>query len=111
MRKTCRVLEQVAGLRLSPGGLALAAKRTADRVQTSFDDLVTEVRAAAAVFVDETSWYVGAPGPWPWTFTTADTTVDHVGRSRARRVVLDILGPTFAGVLVSDCLASYEDLP
>ncbi|MDB5353073.1 MAG: hypothetical protein JWN86_4320 [Planctomycetota bacterium] len=111
MRKTCRVLKQVAGLTLSPGGLALAARRTADRVQASFDALVQEVRAAAAVFVDETSWYVGAPGPWLWTFTTADATVYHVDPTRARRVVLEMLGATFAGILVSDCLASYEGLP
>jgi hypothetical protein len=56
MRKTCRVLKQVAPLTLSPGGLALAIERTADRVRSNFDNLVTEVRAVAAVFVDETSW-------------------------------------------------------
>jgi hypothetical protein len=111
MRKTCRVLEHLAGLTLSPGGLALAVQRTANRVRSGFDSLVIEVRAAAAVFVDETSWYVGAPGQWLWTFTTADTTVYHVDRSRGRQVVLDLLGQAFAGILVSDCLASYDGLP
>jgi hypothetical protein len=111
MRKTCRVLKHLAGLTLSPGGLALAVQRTAEKVRSGFDSLVVEVRAAAAVFVDETSWYVGAPGHWLWTFTTADTTVYHVDQSRGRQVVLDMLGATFAGILVSDCLASYEGLP
>ncbi|HEY2307932.1 MAG TPA: IS66 family transposase [Streptosporangiaceae bacterium] len=111
MRKTCRVLQLVAGLALSPGGLAQAVQRTAARVQPAFDSLVTEVRAAAAVFADETSWYVGAPGYWLWTFTTADATVYHVDSSRGRQVVLDTLGEDFAGILVSDCLASYENLP
>ena len=111
MRKTCRVLEQLTGLTLSPGGLALAVQRIADRVRGSFDSLIIELRSAAAVFVDETSWYVGEPGYWLWTFTTADTTVYHVDRSRGRQVVLDMLGEMFAGILVSDCLASYEGLP
>jgi hypothetical protein len=111
MRKTCRVLQLVAGLTLSPGGLAQAVQRTAAKVQPAFDSLVTEVRAAAAVFADETSWYVGAPGYWLWTFTTADATVYHVDPSRGRQVVLDLLGADFAGILVSDCLASYENLP
>ncbi len=111
MRKACRVLRLLAGLRLSPGGLAQAVRRTAAKVLPAFDGLVAEVRAAAAVFADETSWYVGAPGYWLWTFTTADATVYHVDRSRGRRVVLDMLGEEFAGVLVSDCLASYENLP
>ena len=111
MRKTCRVLRLLAGLTLSPGGLALAVQRTAAKVQPAFDSLVTEIRTAAAVFADETSWYVGAPGYWLWTFTTAGATVFHVDQSRGRQVVLDLLGADFAGILVSDCLASYEGLP
>ena len=70
-----------------------------------------EVRAAAAVYADETSWYVGGPGYWLWTFTTADATVYHVDHCRGRQVVLDLLGEDFPGMLVSDCLASYEALP
>jgi hypothetical protein len=111
MRKTCRVLRLLAGLTLSPGGLAQAVQRTAAKVQPAFDSLILDVRGAAAVFADETSWYVGAPGYWLWTFTTADATVYHVDSSRGRQVVLDLLGEDFAGILVSDCLASYENLP
>lgn len=111
MRKTCRVLRLLAGLALSPGGLALGVRRAAVKVLPAFDSLVLDARAAAAVFVDETSWYVGAPGYWLWTFTTADATVYHVDPSRGRQVVLDLLGEDFAGILVSDCLAAYENLP
>ena len=110
-RETCRVLKGLVGLSLSPGGLAQAAQRTARKVLPCYDSLVQEVRAAAAVYVDETSWYFGGPGHWLWTFTTADATVYHVDRSRGRQVVLDLLGGDFQGVLVSDCLASYESLP
>ena len=111
MRKTCRVLKHLAGLTLSPGGLAQAVQRTAAKVVPAFDSLVLEIRAAAAVFVDETSWYVGGPGHWLWTFTTADTTVYHVDQTRGRQVVLEMLGEDFAGIVVSDCLSSYENLP
>lgn len=111
MRKACRVLKLTAGLSLSPGGLAQAVQRTATKVRPALESLVTEVRASAAVFVDETSWYVGGPGYWLWTFTTADATVYQVEPSRGRQVVLEMLGTDFAGILVSDCLASYENLP
>ena len=111
MRKVCRVLRCLTGLRLSPGGLALAIQKAAQRMQPSLDGLVSDIRTSAAVFADETSWYVGAPGSWLWSFTTADTTVYHIDSSRGRQVVLDMLGPSFNGILVSDCLASYEDLP
>lgn len=111
MRKTCGVLRQWVGRSLSPGGRARAAGRTADRVGPSGVQLVQEVRAAAAVFADETRGYVGGPGHGLWTFTTAATTVYHVDQSRGRQVVLEMLGPECAGILVSDCLASYENWP
>jgi hypothetical protein len=111
MRKTCRVLKLLAGLTLSPGGLAQAVQRTAAKVRPAFESLILDVRNAPAVYVDETSWYVGAPGYWLWTFTTVDTTVYHVDQSRGRQVVLETLGEKFAGILVSDCLSSYENLP
>jgi hypothetical protein len=111
MRTTCRVLEQVAGLRFSPGGLAQAVQRIGRKAEGPYQALVLDVRAAAAVFVDETSWYVGGPGPWLWVFTTATETVYRVDAGRGREVVTDTLGSDFDGVLVSDCLSSYEDVP
>jgi transposase len=111
MRTTCRVLDQLAGLRLSPGGLAQLVQRVAHKAEAAYAALIIDIRAAAAVFVDETSWYVGAPGSWLWVFTTTTEAVYRVEASRGRDVVTGTLGAGFGGVLVSDCLAAYEDVP
>lgn len=113
MRRTCRVLGEF-GLAFSPGGLAQALERMARRVQPWFERIVDEVRSAEAVYGDETSWYVGGPGWWLWTFTTPKATLYRVADNRSSRVVIDTLGEDaadFAGVLVSDCLASYDPPP
>jgi hypothetical protein len=111
MRTACRVLDQLAGLHLSPGGLAQLVQRVAHKAEAACAALIVDIRAAAAVFVDETSWYVGAPGSWLWAFTTDTATVYRVESSRGREVVTGTLGPDFQGVLVSDCLAAYEEVP
>jgi hypothetical protein len=110
-RSVCQVLHALFGLKLTPGGLTQALDRVADKTQPAFDQLITELRRQSGVWADETSWWVGRPGWWLWTFTSPDLTVYHVDRSRGRDVVLDMLGPDFTGVLTSDCLASYEKLP
>jgi hypothetical protein len=110
-RATCRLLRAFAGLSLTPGGLAQALQRVAGRLRPSYDALLADVRSARAAFADETSWYVGAPHHWLWTFTTDTATVYRVEPSRGRSVVTETLGPDFAGVLVSDCLAIYDELP
>jgi hypothetical protein len=111
MRPTCRVLRQLGGLRLTPGGLAQAMHRVAHKAKGTFLELVAGLRTQPAVYADETSWWVGGAGNWLWTFTTPDRTIYRVERSRGKDVVFDTLGAHFGGVLTSDCLASYESLP
>jgi hypothetical protein len=110
-RKACAVLRDLAGLRLSPGGLAQATARAAAKVEPEYDRLKGRVRAAAAVYADETSWWVGGPGWWLWTFTCDTATVYAVEPSRGSAVVAGMLGDGFGGVLVSDCLSAYDPPP
>lgn len=111
VRTTCRILREFSGLNLSPGGLSLALQRVGKKVKPSYQHLIDSLPHAPALFVDETSWYVGDPKWWLWTFTNPETTVYLVDRNRSGRVVTDTLGTGFNGMLVSDCLASYESLP
>jgi len=111
MRKTCRVLEALCGLRLTPGGLSQALDRIAGKVEGAYEALLERLRSRRAVFADETSWWVGGPGWWLWVFTTHEETVYRVDRSRGSKVVDEVLGDGFEGMLVSDCLSSYDPAP
>lgn len=111
MRKSCQVLRNLCGLRITPGGLSQALCRVADRVQGQYEGLIQQLRAAAAVHADETSWWVGGPSWWLWVFTTPEVTVYRVEESRGSDVVQEILGDDFAGMLTSDCLNSYDPSP
>lgn len=61
------------------------------------------------LYADETSWWVGGPGWWLWVFAHPQLTVYVVVDNRARVTLTDTLGTDFAGGLVSDCLAPYDD--
>jgi transposase len=108
MRRTCKILRELAGLDLTAGGLSQMIDRLADRVEGDYEALVNQIRGSPAVHADETSWWVGGPGWWLWTFTCPQVTVYRVDHSRAAKVVEQVLGDDFAGVLVSDCLSSYD---
>lgn len=110
VRKSCKVLRDLCGLSLTPGGLAQAMQRVAQKVEYEYDALIDQLRASPAVFADETSWWVGGPSWWLWTFTTPTTTLYQVNNSRGSDVVKATLGEDFPGVLVSDCLASYDPI-
>src|SRR5688500_1332110 len=110
MRKTCSVLQQLAGLRLTCGGLSQALSRIAHKgaVAGEYRGMTTQLRAAPAVYADETSWWVGGPGVWLWVYTTPTQTYYRVEDGRGHGVVHKVLGKDYAGTLVSDCLASYD---
>jgi len=111
MRRTTGILAEHFGLKITPGGLAQLVQRVGRKVQPEYDRMAVELRHSAVVHADETSWWVGGSGSWLWTFTTPDRTIYRVEKSRGKDVVFDTLGAHFAGVLTSDCLASYENLP
>jgi hypothetical protein len=111
MRKTCRVLQDLCGLKLSPGGLSQLLDRLADRLEKDYQSLFTDLRAGPATYVDETSWWVGGPGHWLWVFTSPSTTLFQVENHRSSRAVTEVLTVDYRGVLVSDCLATYDTLP
>lgn len=110
MRKTCTVLATLCGLRLTPGGLAHALARVAQRLAPAYEQLTQQIRAGPFVHSDETSWWVGGPRSWLWVFTTPVTTLYRVAPGRGRNVVQDTLGAEYAGVVISDCLAVYDGL-
>jgi hypothetical protein len=110
MRKTVAVLHDHFGLKLTPGGLALLVQRVGRTLAPQYQELAVQLRQSPVVHADETSWWVGGPGWWLWVFCTPALTGYVVIQSRAAGVALGVLGADFAGVLVSDCLAIYDEL-
>ena len=83
-------------------------RRAATKAEPAYDRLRT-TRGAAAVFADETGWYVGGPG-LVWDFV-CDTARSTSSTRAAATGPPGCLGEDFAGMLVSDCLSSYDPLP
>ncbi len=110
MRKTVAVLRDYFGLQLTPGGLALLVQRVGRTLEPEYQQVAVQLRQSPVVHADETSWWVGGPGWWLWVFCTPVMTLYVVIPSRAAGVARGVLEQDFAGVLVSDCLAIYDDL-
>ena len=84
--------------------------RVADKVEASYSKLVETLGTSDVVFADETSWYVGELGWWLWGFTNQESTAYVVDQSRGSQVVPDVLRDDFEGMLVTNCLATYDPI-
>lgn len=107
-RKVCELFTDHFKLPLSVGGFVQMQHRMASSFKQEYEQLQEQVKAAEVVHVDETSWYVGAPKDWLWTFTNKDMTYYRVEENRNREVVSTVIGNNYQGVLVSDCLVVYD---
>ena len=108
--KTARLLEDLCGLSISPGALALAAQRVAARLSPEVAVLREAIRGSPAVNVDETGWRVGGRNNWMWTFVTDRLCLYRIVPSRAGRIALEELGEDFSGVVVADFFSAYNKL-
>jgi transposase len=59
---------------------------------------------------DETSWRVNGQNHWLWVFTNKDTALYQIDKSRGSKVVRDILGERYRGVLISVFYSAYNKL-
>lgn len=105
---SCSLVKDAFGLPLSGGAVSHTEQRMAKKLMPNYEQLLEQARQAERIHVDETSWYVGGPKWWLWTFANDDMTLYEVNKSRGKDVLHKILGEEFEGILVSDCLSPYE---
>ena len=107
---TSRLMNEVYGLDISRGGLAQLSQRIGNKCQSTYEHLIRRAAESEVIHADETSWYVGTPKSYLWFFGNSNLAVYKVSDNRSRENVYNTLGKTFAGVLVSDCYAVYDDV-
>jgi hypothetical protein len=109
-RRCSRLLDEAFGLSVTPGGLSQIITRTAAKLKGHHDELVAVLRKSPAVHADETSWWLDGKSAWLWDFTNSTATL-YVISNRSSKVVSETLGDDYKGVLISDCLSSYDPHP
>lgn len=107
-RKVCQMLNQLFGIKLSPGAVVHLNHRMADKLGPEYDQLLTQARQSAHIHADETSWYVGEPKHWLWVFTHPHFTLYQIAPNRSREVIYATVGRNYSGVMISDCYVSYD---
>jgi len=107
--KVCEVINDAFGLQVTRSGWCQADQRLARQARPVYLELIAALRACAVVHSDETGWRIGLLSAWLWVFTNQHITVYAIRESRGHEVVIEILGQTFKGILVSDCFLAYDD--
>lgn len=107
-RHVVEILEDLLGTELCLGTVS----NIEARVRGAIDQAVEEARRFVAeqpvVHMDETGWKVRTKKAWLWTAVTSSVVVFAVRFSRGSKVVKEMLGEFFGGILVSDRWSAYN---
>lgn len=110
-RKIRELFQELAGLTVSPGGISQALARISRWLGVEKAVLLEAMRGSPQVHVDETGWRLDGKRSWVWALANERLAYYHVDRSRARKVLKELLGPEFNGTLISDFFSVYLNLP
>ena len=110
-RKICELFQELAELKVSPGGLSQGLVRLSEWLGVEREKLLEAIRGSPQVHVDETGWRVDGKRSWVWALVNERLAYYYVDRSRGRKVLRELLGEKFKGTLISDFYSVYLKLP
>jgi len=111
LRKVVSSLERHYGLSMTNVGVFQITRQVAGKLEQPYQELIKRVRNARVVYCDETKMRVDGVTFWLWTFATEQETVFVIRKSRAKKVVEEILGENFKGVIGCDGWTAYAQYP
>lgn len=108
--KTRDLLHDFFGLTVSRAGLLGHLRWGGTLFEPVVDELRERLRNSPVVQGDETGWRINGQMAWAWCFRDPVLALFLIDRHRNRDVIARVLGPSFAGTLVSDFYAAYNGL-
>jgi len=110
-RMTQQLMEDVFGIPVSVGTISQLEQATTTALAAPVEAARTYVHQQAVAHLDETRWREGNKPAWLWIAVTTWVTVCVVRLSRGGQVARELLGATFAGILVTDRYSAYNWYP
>jgi transposase len=108
IRQVQSYLQTLHGQSVSVGEIVEIGHRMRKQTVGAVQQLKAQVRASPATQADETSWRENGKNGYVWSVNTPTIRSYEYHQSRAGKVVKELLGETYEGVLGSDFYAGYH---
>ena len=110
-RQTEELLSTAFNVPISLGAIARCEQQVSAAIAGPVAEAHAQLRQAAVVHADETSWKQQPGKAWLWVGVTAYLAIFLIRDHRDGDSVRALLGSDFPGVLISDRYSAYQGLP
>lgn len=107
-RKVTDTLNRTFLLNITHPTVLNIVQRVVKKIQFAYEQLKINIKSFFNIYIDETSMKVQGEKFWIWIFTTLTTTIFVIRKSRHCKVVKEVLGENFEGVINCDGWETYR---
>lgn len=108
LRKVSSSLERHYNIKISNMGIFKITNRVTNKLEIPYRLLIRRIRKAKVTYVDETKLKIDGKTYYIWTFVTEKDTLFVIRKSRAKKVIEEILGAKYKGVICCDGWTAYS---
>jgi len=103
-----KFLRDVVGVTISRGQLSKLLQKAAAALEQAYNELLEYLPYEAKLNVDETGHKENGDRFWMWCFRGDAYTLFKIANTRGSRVLTEVLGEDFAGVIGCDYFSAYR---
>lgn len=100
-----RTLQYLSGLDIVPGSIVSFDNKLAQKAEPFYEELRQSLQTTSFIHADETGW----KRDWLWIFTNPEIAFFLINESRGSKVVINLLGEFYNGVLITDFWNAYRN--
>ena len=103
-----KFLRDVVGITVSRGQLSKLIQKASAAFEQAYNELLEYLPSEATLNVDETGHKENKKRFWTWCFRADAYTLFKIADSRGSKVLINVLGEDFAGVIGCDYFSAYR---
>ena len=96
-------------INFTPKAINDCIRGIAEKLEPSYNEIEDEIKNEDHAYSDETSWPVNGIRWYLWMIVTSNFVFITIQNSRARKVLIDIFGKDYQGIIISDCFRVYDE--
>jgi len=100
-------LKRHYSVEITPASLMNMTRSVGTKLEAEHEELINKIRSSPSVYADETSMRINGINHWIWIFVAQDAVLCVIRKSRSKKVVKEILGNDYRGIVVCDGWKSY----
>ncbi len=105
-----KIFKNLFGLKIDTSSISGFRNQLRKKCESLYKNILSELKKSSFLHADETGWVKDGDNHWLWSFSNKKLVFYHIDKSRGQKVVNNILGDNYNGILISDFYSAYNKI-